>query len=177
MDHQILTERLVLRPWRADDAAGAWEIYGDHEIARWLSPALGRVLDVDAMRVVLQEWEAESLRTAPPGGRWAMEDRSDGTLVGGVILLPLPPGGLDLELGWQVRRDVWGRGYAGEAGRAMARHAFAGGVDEVFSVVRPANTRAAAVARRLGMEWVGETEKYYDLHLQVYRLRPGDLTP
>jgi len=26
------------------------------------------------------------------------------------------------------------------------------------------------------MEWVGETEKYHDLRLQVFRLRPGDLT-
>jgi hypothetical protein len=25
------------------------------------------------------------------------------------------------------------------------------------------------------MEWVGETEKYYDLRLQVFRLRKGDL--
>jgi hypothetical protein len=25
------------------------------------------------------------------------------------------------------------------------------------------------------MEWVGETEKYYGLRLQVFRLRPADL--
>jgi hypothetical protein len=25
------------------------------------------------------------------------------------------------------------------------------------------------------MEWVGETEKYFGLRLQVYRLRPPDL--
>jgi RimJ/RimL family protein N-acetyltransferase len=44
-------------------------------------------------------------------------------------------------------------------------------------VVRPANRRAEATVRRLGMEWVGETDKYYDLRLQVYRLRPADLQP
>ena len=31
-----------------------------------------------------------------------------------------------------------------------------------------------ATARSVGMEWVGETEKYYDLRLQVYRLRKGE---
>jgi [ribosomal protein S5]-alanine N-acetyltransferase len=41
--------------------------------------------------------------------------------------------------------------------------------------VRPANTRAVATVRRLGMEWVGETEKYHGLRLQEFRLRPGDL--
>ena len=41
--------------------------------------------------------------------------------------------------------------------------------------MRPANERAEKLARRLGMEWVGETNKYYDLRLQVYRLRPSEL--
>ena len=30
-------------------------------------------------------------------------------------------------------------------------------------------------ATSIGMEWVGETDKYYDLRLQVYRLRKGEL--
>ena len=42
--------------------------------------------------------------------------------------------------------------------------------------MRPANTRALAMVRRIGMDWVGETEKYHDLRLQVFQLRPGDLT-
>jgi hypothetical protein len=33
------------------------------------------------------------------------------------------------------------------------------------------------MVRRLGMEWVGETDKYHSLRLQVYRLRPADLAP
>ena len=45
----------------------------------------------------------------------------------------------------------------------------------MFAVARPKNTRAAATARRIGMEWVGETTKYYDMRLNVYRIRPSDL--
>ena len=37
------------------------------------------------------------------------------------------------------------------------------------------NARAEATARRIGMEWVGETDKYHNLYLQAYRLRPADL--
>jgi hypothetical protein len=44
-----------------------------------------------------------------------------------------------------------------------------------LAVSRPANTRAPATARRIGMQWVGETEKYYDLRLHVFRARPSDL--
>ena len=45
----------------------------------------------------------------------------------------------------------------------------------MFALARPANERAEAAARRLGMTWVGETDKYYDLRLNVYRLRHSDL--
>jgi RimJ/RimL family protein N-acetyltransferase len=173
---ELSTPRLRLRPWRVDDAAAALHIYGDPEVARRLSPALGRVTDEDAMRLVLEQWITEDERLAPPSGRWAIERRSDGLLVGGAVLLPLPPGDEDLEFGWSVSRDQWGHGYASEAGRALARWAFQHGEEELFAVVRRTNVRAAAVALRIGMEWVGETEKYYGLTLQVYRLRHADLT-
>jgi RimJ/RimL family protein N-acetyltransferase len=177
MAEQLTTERLVLRPWRPDDAESALGIYGAAEVGRWLSPAMDRVRDVSAMRLLLQQWDAEDSRLIPPAGRWAIELRTDKRLVGGAILLPLPPRGEDLEMGWQLLPAAWGHGYATEAGRALAAWAFSFGIHELLAVVRPANRRAEATARRLGMEWVGETDKYYDLRLQVYRLRPADLQP
>jgi RimJ/RimL family protein N-acetyltransferase len=177
MAEQLTTERLVLRPWRPDDAESALGVYGAAEVARWLSPAMDRVQDASAMRLLLQQWAAEDSRLIQPAGRWAIELREDGRLVGGAILLPLPPRGEDLEVGWQLHPAAWGHGYATEAGRAMADWAFRLGTDELLAVVRPANRRAEAAVRRLGMEWVGETDKYYDLRLQVYRLRPADLQP
>jgi len=173
----LTTQRLVLRPWRVDDAEQALAIYGDAEVARRLSPALGQVPDPASMRLVLEQWITENARTAAPSGRWAITAADDGRVLGGAVLLPLPPGGEDLEFGWQLRQDSWGQGYAAEAGRALARWAFGHDVEEIFAVVRTTNSRAAATARRIGMEWVGETDKYYDLTLQVYRLRMADLPP
>jgi len=87
----------------------------------------------------------------------------------------MPPFQEDLELAWQFAPDHWGNGYATEAARAVAAWAFDDSAHEVFAVMRPANERAEKLARRLGMQWVGETNKYYDLRLQVFRLRPPDL--
>jgi RimJ/RimL family protein N-acetyltransferase len=172
---RLETERLTLRPWREEDAEAALSVYGAAGVARWLDPAMDRVADVHAMRLVLQQWIAEDGRLISPAGRWAIQLRHDHRLVGGAVLLPLPPGNEDLEMGWQLAPDAWGSGYAAEAGRAIATWAFAEGCDEVVAVTRVANTRAAATARRIGMQWVGETEKYYGLRLQVFRLRPTDL--
>jgi RimJ/RimL family protein N-acetyltransferase len=95
--------------------------------------------------------------------------------VGGAALLPFGPGGEDLQIAWQLQPTWWGKGLATEAGHALAHYAFANGAAEIFAVVRPHNRRAAAVAGRVGMEWVGETDKYYDRELSVYRLLRADL--
>ena len=95
-------------------------------------------------------------------------------MIGGATLLPLPPDD-EYEIGWQLQRDAWGHGYATETGRALAGWAFEQGLEQVIAVVRPANVRAMATVRRIGMEWIGETEKYHNLRLQQYRLRPADL--
>jgi hypothetical protein len=103
-------------------------------MARWLSPAMDAVRDRHEMRLVLQHWVAENHRSADPTGRWAIEHTEETRVIGGLTLLYLPPGGTDLEIGWQL-----------------------------------------APAERIGMERIGETDKYYDLHLRVYRVRPADL--
>ena len=176
MAELLITERLTLRPWTLDDATAALGAYGDAEVARWLAPAMDRVPDEAAMRLVLQQWVAEDARMITPAGRWAVERREDGRLIGGATLLPLAPDD-EYEIGWQFHPDAWGHGYASETGRALARWAFDQGIEQVIAVVRPSNTRAEAVVRRIGMEWVGETEKYHRLRLQQYRLRPADLAP
>nr|WP_211177047.1 GNAT family N-acetyltransferase [Pseudonocardia acidicola] len=166
---------MVLRPWHVDDTPAALEVYGNPEVARWLSPAMGRPQDPVAMRLLVQQWVAEDARLDPPAGRWAIDRTADGALIGGAHLLPLPPGNEDLEIGWQLKPDAWGHGYANEATYAIAEWAFSQDIDEVFAVVRPGNTRAAATVRRNGMIWVGETDKYFGLTLQVFRLRSADL--
>lgn len=172
----LTSHRLRLRPWTLDDVDTAFEIYSHDEVARWLSPRMDTVRDRHAMRLLLQHWVPENHRSAPPTGRWAIELPDERRVIGGMTALYLPPGGVDLEIGWQLAPEFWGNGYATEAGHALAHWTLEyPGIDEVFAVVRPANTRGAATAKRIGMEWVGETDKYYDLHLQVYRLRAADL--
>ena len=171
----LLTERLALRMWHEGDAGPALAAYGDAEVARWLAPAMGQIPDEAAMRLLLRQWAAEDARLLTPAGRWAIELRADGRVIGGATLLPLPPDD-EYEVGWQLSPPEWGHGYGTEAGLALVRWAFDQGLEQVIALVRPANARAAAMVRRMGMEWVGETEKYHQLRLQEYRLRPGDLT-
>ena len=172
--HRLVADRLVLRGWEAGDAPAALGAYGEEQVARWLSPAMDRVRDTEAMRQLLEQWVAEDARLLVPAGRWAIERSDDGQVVGGATLLPLPPDE-EFEIGWALHPQAWGHGYATESGLALARWAFSQGIEQVIALVRPANARASAAVRRIGMEWVGDTEKYYGLRLHEYRLRPADL--
>jgi len=171
--NRIRSPRLRLRPWSSTDAPAALAIYGSEDVTRWLSPAMRKVDDLSTMEAIIADWAVEPLPA--PAGRWAMELVETGELVGSTVLLPLPPGGEDLQIGWQLAPSHWGKGLAAEAGHAVAHFAFESGVEELFAVARPRNERGAGTARSIGMEWVGESEKYFDLRLHVYRLRKGEL--
>jgi RimJ/RimL family protein N-acetyltransferase len=175
MAQRLVTARLILRSWHLDDALAALDVFGHAEVARWLSPIMSQVPDLAAMQLLVQQWIVEDARAIVPAGRWCIQRQEDQRVIGGAILLPLPPGKEDLEIGWQLHPEVWGYGYASETTYALAQWAFSQGADEIFGVVRPDNTRAAATVRRNGMEWVGETSKYFGLTMQVFRLRLADL--
>ena len=172
MNPVLETQRLIARPWTTDepDLAAAYDVYSRREVARWI----GAPTEPPEIKVRIEHWSEPT--TDPTYGVWAIEERSEpGRPIGSVLLRPLPPDEEDVEIAWHLHPRVWGRGYATEIGRAAARRAFETGIEEVFAIVRPGNERSSAVARRLGMEYVGRTDKYYGLHAELYRLRPADL--
>ncbi len=86
-----------------------------------------------------------------------------------------------MEIGWAFRREVWGRGYATEIGRAGLDHAFSvPGVEEVVAFTEVHNIRSRAVMERLGMRHVGRilrpgfvagsSEMHKDAPFALYRI-------
>jgi ribosomal-protein-alanine N-acetyltransferase len=170
----LRTDRLLVRDWSVTDADAALKIYGHDNVSRWLHD-LNRIPDAATMHAVLQGWITEQAGMAPGTGRWALVLRDGGTLVGGISLLPMPVPEADVEIGYQLAPEYWGRGYLTEVARALAHWAFQHSLVELFALVAPHNVRAAATARRIGMEWVGESNKYHQTRFAVFRLRPDDL--
>ena len=172
---ELTTERLQVRGWQPGDTEDALAIYGVADVTGWLTPATDRIGDAEAMAAVLTAWIEAQQNLEAPRGRWAIERRADGVVVGGLAIRLLPPYDQDLEVSYQIRPDAWGRGYATEATAALLDWALVQpDVEELFAVTRPDNAPAIATAHRLGLTWVGETDKYYGRTLWVYRIRVGD---
>lgn len=162
------TERLIVRDWtdQPGDVARMFEIYSRPEVARWLKGSGLPLTDPQQARERLRTWRA---RHAEYGGRygvWAIQRRSDGLVVGTVLLKPLPGREEqvpteDIEVGWHLHPDCWGQGYATEAARGAVAREFAAGTQEVYAVVAPGNDASMAVARRLGMTHLGRRTDWY----------------
>ena len=66
---ELITKRLRLRPWTVDDADAALAIFGQRQVARWLTPAMPRVADRNQMRLLLARWIAQHDEAGWPLGR------------------------------------------------------------------------------------------------------------
>jgi RimJ/RimL family protein N-acetyltransferase len=179
MDH-FSTARLAVRDWTPADAPAAFAIYGRDEVMRWLGPQPRRVVpSLEQMRERITAM-AERAAAEPDYGLWPMQLQTTGEVIGAVLLQPLP-GGQDVEIGWHLNPDYWGCGYAIEAARGALGLAFGPrGLDRVVAVVDPDNLRSLAVCRRLSMVYLGQTNEYYGLTLELFELtraRAQAITP
>jgi RimJ/RimL family protein N-acetyltransferase len=173
---RIVTSTLILRSWSAEDAQGAFEIYGDPRTAEAIGMRKS-VRDVAEMRELLGHWSLQSSQSPLPQGLWAVEAADDGRLLGGATLLPFSPRDPQLVMGWHLRPRARGRGVAGQIGHALAHQAFlTSDVEEVFVAAPARNAESIAVARRLGMAAVGDLEwAHGGVRLEVLRMSRADL--
>lgn len=165
----LITERLVLRPFRDDDLDAYAEICADPEVMRYLSDGkpLSRAEAWRQMAFIVGHWQLKGF------GLWALEEKESGALIGRAGLLH-PEGWPGFEVGWTLGRQWWGKGYATEAARTALRYAFEElDRDHVISLIRPENHPSIRVAERLGERLEGEVE-FFGGRTLIYGMdRPG----
>ena len=161
-----MTRRLRLEPIGPEHAQDVWLLYQDPAVVQWVagpwSPEQAEAFAVAWRR----RWEQESV-----GNGW--RSLHDGTLVGRGGLSRMAPGERSttqiqrlvdpswhadrLEIGWALRSEFHGQGYASEIGReglAFAEEVLAG--HAVVSFTERHNLASRRVMQRIGMTYAGE---------------------
>ena len=151
----LQTERLTLRMLREDDLDAYAELYGDPEVARFISPE-GRPLSREEawrhLAMIIGHWQLRGY------GMWAAVERHTNAVIGRIGFFN-PEGWPGFELGWALIQAYWGRGFATEGARAALAHAFTTlRQGHVISLIRPDNQRSIRVAERLGERLTGTTQ-------------------
>jgi 8-oxo-dGTP diphosphatase len=151
----LVTERLTLRPLRADDAADLHRLVNDWEVAK----TLARV-PFPYPRDLADEWIASTHAQIAAGSAWhlAVTQRQDGAevLLGCVGLTLDAKNPRVAELGYWIGRRHWGQGLGPEAAGRLAHWALANlDIDRLVASVLVDNERSAAVLRRIGFKESG----------------------
>jgi ribosomal-protein-alanine N-acetyltransferase len=133
MNLKLLTERLALIPFAPTELELCLEMFTDPEVVKYAGGLMTRTAIEDEM----DNWT----KRGGDGciGIWCITDRETGERFGSVALLPMPieqddtdfslvisgkiPEG-DIEIGYFLKRQAWGRGYATEAVKGLLRFIF-----------------------------------------------------
>jgi RimJ/RimL family protein N-acetyltransferase len=162
----IETERLVLRPFTADDVKAMLAVYGDPEVMRFIPSG---VLDAPATARMLDSYGR--VQATRGYAFWAVILKETGELIGDAGFNVYAPTG-EPELGYSLARAAWGRGYASEAARACLDAAFAHlDCGRVVALVDVDNAASQRVAAKIGMERIGTVEAHGRPHVMFAKGR------
>lgn len=150
----VSTERLEIRAWQLDDRPALERMVADSDMMRHLTH--GRAWVPDEIDEFLQRQTTQLASHGICMGPMVLRGGTDIIGVAGIQPLDLPG---EYELGWWVWKVHWGRGYASEAGRALA--AFAEremGLARLVAVIDPDNMASIRVAEKIGMRYERTTQ-------------------
>ena len=124
VDPFIQTERLTLRQFTVDDADLLIELDSDPAVMRYLTggeptePRVVRELYLPGILAGYERWGGKF-------GLFAAHETDSGAFIGWFCLRPERGGPMDeVELGYRLRQEAWGKGYATEGSKALLRKAF-----------------------------------------------------
>lgn len=156
--------RLRFEPMQDAHYDGLRRLNGDPLVMRFISGQPETPDDTHAVIArVKASWEALGYAW------WSLIERDSGELIGAGCIQHLEHDTSNPhEIGWRLRPDRWGQGYAIEAAERMARFAFEDlEVPLLCAICDPANAASRRVMEKLGMTYRG-VETWHGMSVTAY---------
>jgi RimJ/RimL family protein N-acetyltransferase len=150
---ELRTDRLILRRARAEDLEAMHAVLSDEQAMRYWSH--GPHQDLAQTKAWL-----DSMIEAPPAESDDFVITLDGEVIGKLGTWRIP------DIGFIIRSDHWGRGYAAEAMRAFLKHIFERpGVDRLTADVDPRNAGSLRLLKDHGFVETGYAAANWNTHI------------
>jgi RimJ/RimL family protein N-acetyltransferase len=149
MQPTFQTSRLLIRPRTLADTEDCVAMDCEPGVTRFVS---GPWSDPPAHRAFVEQ---RTRGPYPEGlGYWTICHRDESaSFAGWVLLIPADGTRPEIEIGWRLRRRLWGRGFATEAAAPILRHALVTlKVPEVIAEIQPDNAGSIRVAEKIGLK-------------------------
>ena len=145
------TTRLGFGTWSPDDLGLAVALWGDARVTRLIGGPFPEDWVEDRLALEIATQSAHGFQY------WPVFRLSDDAFIGCAGLRPVPSSDDALELGFHLRPEHWGQGYATEAARAVIARAFAeAGAGILVAGHHPENDASRRTLLRLGFRYTGD---------------------
>jgi len=167
----IVTERLILRPWKDEDNVPFAEMNADPTVREFFRSVLTQEQSDDEAQYFRGTYERDGFCM------FAAELIATGEFTGfiGIQTMGFAVPGVAqpaVEIGWRLAHRHWGKGLATEGAQAVMRHAFETlKLPEVVAIAVPANVRSRRVMEKIGMRHLPELDFDYPYIPEGHPLR------
>ncbi|HSS69088.1 MAG TPA: GNAT family N-acetyltransferase [Casimicrobiaceae bacterium] len=157
------TARLALREVAPDDVEAFFRLDRDPEVMRYIGDGSVGTRAAAAAAVART---AKYYALYPGLGKWCAEDSSERFI--GWFSLNYVPKTVEVEVGYRLLPDAWGRGFATEGARALLDHGFRTlGLYRIIGLTHPDNAASQRVLQKAGLRDAG-WGRYYERKLRVF---------
>ncbi len=143
------TQRLLIEDWQVDDWHAFRYIATNPEVMRFIGN--GQIWDDER----IQQWVKKQIDKRAELGFafWKLVDKSDGRLIGHCGMQYLANTG-EIEIGWWLAQDCWGKGLATEAAKCVLQYGFdTFHFQRVIAIAHPDNLASTNIMKKLGMKF------------------------
>lgn len=164
----LTTNRIGFSKWQKGDIKLAELLWGDPDVTKLIC-ASGKFSVEEISSRLTTEIDNETKYHVQ---YWPIFELSSTNFIGCCVLRPYR--GNEYEMGFHLRPQFWGKGYATEAAAAIADYAFSVlKADALFAGHNPNNVASSKVLLKLGFRYIGN--KFYEptgLYHPSYELKP-----
>lgn len=164
------TQRMTLRQLSSADVLPMAQVLSNPEVMRY---SVRGILSESATAEFI-DWSLQSC-SLHGFGPWAVVEKASGVLMGFCALnQESVDGAEEVEIGYRLAPQFWGRGMATEIVRATLAYGFEHlGLRSIIAIVQPANVASVRVIQKVGFNAFVYSQ-YHRLGVKIYRLNRNE---
>lgn len=148
----IETPRLVLRNWKKTDLESFRQLNSDEKVMKYFPKILSSQETDEFYEAIQKEFRDYGF------GLYAVEVKGNKEYIG-FIGFHIATFEIDftpcIEIGWRLKKEAWGKGYATEGAKACLKYGFNHlGFKEIYSFTAQINEPSQNVMKKLGMNYL-----------------------
>ncbi|WP_175354226.1 MULTISPECIES: GNAT family N-acetyltransferase [unclassified Bacillus (in: firmicutes)] len=147
---ETLSDRLLLRPYNNHDLDFLESLLTNPNIVRYIGN--GQIRDQEGIQKFLN-WIIDTYAINPNYGLKLILEKESNNRIGHAGLVPqLIDGKKEIEIGYWISQEYWGRGFATEAARGVMEYGKNKlKLEKMIALIQKDNTASQKVAQKIGM--------------------------